>query len=239
MLMSESQRGFRGLSLFEDLPDDLIDDFERNAQVHEARRKQIVVAQSETFPYLGILLTGLLYITVPASAREGADRRCGLFVIHSGETFAEFSVLDGEGVLGEIAALSVAQYALIPQDVVRTWMARDFRFTDRLIRQATLHARRTFSMLMGNLTLPMLTRLASLLLPYASDGEGLQEAHPALRRITQVQIAAMAGSVKEVIARTLADLEDLGALRREHGHIAYLDRHRLIELVGIEKQALG
>jgi CRP/FNR family transcriptional regulator len=239
MVISESERSLRGLSLFEGLPDDLVDDFERHAHISEARRKQIVVAQSETFPYLGILLSGLLYITVPANARDGADRRCGLFVIHAGETFAEFSVLDDGGILGEIAALSVAQYALIPHAVVRSWMERDFTFTDRLIRQATAHSRRTFSTLMGNLTLPMLTRLASLLLPYADDREGLQEAHPALRRITQVQIAAMAGSVKEVIARTLADLEDLGAVRREHGHIAYLDRNRLIELVGIEKQALG
>jgi CRP-like cAMP-binding protein len=228
-----------GLSLFEDLPDDLVDDFERHAHIAEARRKQIVVAQSETFQHLGILLSGLLYITVPSSGRDNGDRRCGLFVIHPGETFAEFSVLDGEGILGEIAALSLAEYALVPNVVVRSWMERDFRFTDRLVRQATRHARRTFQTLMGNLTLPMLTRLASLLLPYASDGDGMQEANPALRRITQVQIAAMAGSVKEVIARTLADLEELGALRREHGHIAYLDRERLIELVGIEKQALG
>jgi CRP-like cAMP-binding protein len=118
-------------------------------------------------------------------------------------------------------------------------MEREFRFTDRLIRQATRHARRTFQTLMGNLTLPMLARIAALLLPYANDGEGLQEAEPALRRITQVQLAAMAGSVKEVVARTLADLEELGALRRERGHIAYLDRNRLIEVSGIEKQALG
>jgi CRP-like cAMP-binding protein len=153
--------------------------------------------------------------------------------------FAEFSLLDNEGILGEISALSIAHYALIPRALARTWMERDFRFTDRIIRQATRHSRRTFQTLMGNLTLPMLSRIASLLLPYASDGEGLREAHPTLRRITQVQIAAMAGSVKEVVARTLADLEELGALRREHGHITYLDRDRLIELAGIEKQALG
>jgi CRP/FNR family transcriptional regulator, cyclic AMP receptor protein len=237
--MSISPTTLRGLALFEDLPDELVADFERHAHIAEARRKQVVVAENETFPYLGILLSGLLYITVPPAGRDDSERRCGLYVIHPGETFAEFSLLDGEGVVGEIAALSVAEYALIPHALVRSWMERDFRFTDRIVRQATRHARRTFQTLMGNLTLPMLSRIASLLLPYAINGEGLCEAHPMLRRITQVQIAAMAGSVKEVVARTLADLEELGAIRREHGHIAYLDRDRLVELAGIEKQALG
>lgn len=239
MLMSAIPGTFGGLALFEDLSEELIADFERHAHIAEARRKQVVVAQNETFPHLGILLSGLLYVTVPPPGREEGDRRCGLYVIHPGETFAEFSLLDGSGIVGEIAALSIAQYALIPHAVVRSWMEREFRFTDRLIRQATQHARRTFQTLMGNLTLPMLSRIASLLLPYAMGGEGLRETHPELRRITQVQIAAMAGSVKEVVARTLADLEELGAIRREHGHIAYLDRDRLVELAGIEKQALG
>jgi CRP-like cAMP-binding protein len=239
MLMTANDRSFRALSLFQDLPSELVEDLERHAQFAEARRKQVVVAQSDTFPYLGILLSGLLYITVPPTGRETGDRRCGLFVIHPGETFAEFSLLDDEGILGEIAALSIAHYAIVPKNVVRTWMERDFRFTDRIIRQATRHARRTFQTLMGNLTLPMLSRIAALLLPYSTGGEGLCEAHPSLRRITQIQIAAIAGSVKEVVARTLADLEELGALRREHGHITSLDRDRLIELAGIEKQALG
>jgi CRP-like cAMP-binding protein len=238
-MLSASPGTFRGLALFEDLPDELIAGFEQRAYIAEARRKQVVVAENETFPHLGILLSGLLYITVPPTGRDEGDRRCGLFVIHPGETFAEFSLLDGEGVVGEISALSIAQYALIPHAVVRSWMERDFRLTDRLVRQATQHARRTFQTLMGNLTLPMLSRIAALLLPYAVGGEGLREPHPELRRITQVQIAAMAGSVKEVVARTLSDLEELGAIRREHGHIAYLDRERLVELAGIEKQALG
>ena len=239
MVTSASPGTFRSLTLFGDLPDELIAAIEQHAQIAEARRKQVIVALDETFPHLGILLSGLLYVTVPPPGRDDADRRCGLFVIHPGETFAEFSLLDGEGVVGEIAALSAAQYALIPHAVVRTWMEREFRFTDRLIHQATRHARRTFQTLMGNLTLPMLSRVSALLLPYAMGSQGLHESHPELRRITQVQIAAMAGSVKEVIARTLSDLEELGAIKREHGHIAYLDRIRLVELAGIEKQALG
>ena len=45
------------------------------------------------------------------------------------------------------------------------------------------------------------------------------------------QIAAAGGTVKEVAARAIAELESRKALRREHGHIRYLDREVLLELI--------
>lgn len=73
-------------------------------------------------------------------------------------------------------------------------------------------------------------RVAAALLPYSSDAPGIHPADPALQKITQIQLAAMVGSVKEVIARTIADFEASGALRRERGHIAYLNREALMHL---------
>jgi Crp-like helix-turn-helix domain len=53
------------------------------------------------------------------------------------------------------------------------------------------------------------------------------------QKITQIQLAAMVGSVKEVVARTIADFEALGALRRERGHVAYLNRQLLMDLTAV------
>jgi hypothetical protein len=47
--------------------------------------------------------------------------------------------------------------------------------------------------------------------------------------MTQSQVAASAGTVKEVAARAIAELERLQALRRERGHIRYLDRTKLLQ----------
>ncbi len=58
---------------------------------------------------------------------------------------------------------------------------------------------------------------------------GLVPAAPSLSTITQSQIAAAGGTVKEVAARAIAELESRKALRREHGHIRYLDREVLLE----------
>lgn len=49
--------------------------------------------------------------------------------------------------------------------------------------------------------------------------------------MTQSQIAAAAGTVKDVAARAISELQHRGALRRERGHIAYLDRVRLVRVI--------
>jgi len=49
--------------------------------------------------------------------------------------------------------------------------------------------------------------------------------------MTQSQIAAAAGTVKEVAARAIAELDERGLLRRERGHIRFLDRQGLVELL--------
>jgi len=49
--------------------------------------------------------------------------------------------------------------------------------------------------------------------------------------MTQLQIAWAAGTVKEVVARAIAELELRGALRRKHGHICELNRARLLDFI--------
>jgi DNA-binding GntR family transcriptional regulator len=45
--------------------------------------------------------------------------------------------------------------------------------------------------------------------------------------MTQAQLAATAGTAKEVAARALAELEAAGAIKRAKGRIALADRQRL------------
>jgi hypothetical protein len=76
---------------------------------------------------------------------------------------------------------------------------------------------------------PIIARVANALLPYAAPEQGLHPALPPLPNMTQSQVAASAGTVKEVAARAIAELERLQALRRERGHIRYLDRTKLLQ----------
>ena len=68
-------------------------------------------------------------------------------------------------------------------------------------------------------------------MPYAVPERGLHPALAPLPTMTQAQVAASAGTVKEVAARAIAELERVQALRRERGHIRYLDRTQLLEMI--------
>jgi CRP/FNR family transcriptional regulator len=55
----------------------------------------------------------------------------------------------------------------------------------------------------------------------ASDDQSLRH------RLTQQEIAAMAGTAREMVGRAIKELEAAGAIRSEHGHIEVADRERL------------
>lgn len=215
--------------VFNELNGDQLDVLCARARITKVARKGLVVAGDQRYGYLGLVLEGTVYVSSLLFSTAGSVRPCALFVADAGETFAEFSALDGEGTVGEIVALTEVKLALFPNDAIRKAMRDNPNFSDALVRRAIARARDSIRRLTGHLALPMTVRAAQVLLPYASAsaGTGMQPADPALPRMTQAQLAAMTGSVKEVLARTVAELEDLGALRRERGHIAYLDAEKL------------
>ena len=64
---------------------------------------------------------------------------------------------------------------------------------------------------------PAIARVAAAILPYAAPDEGLVTPLEALQRITQSQLAVIAGTAKEVAGRAVAELEAAGALERTQG----------------------
>ena len=69
-------------------------------------------------------------------------------------------------------------------------------------------------------------RLAKLLLTQAAEGEA------APRRMTQQEMAAQLGTVREVVGRALAELEQEGLIRMERHRIVIVDRS------GLESKAM-
>ena len=68
-------------------------------------------------------------------------------------------------------------------------------------------------------------RVARILLEQAGDGASPRP------RLTQQEMAAMAGTVREVVGRSLKTLEEEGAIRLEHHRIVITDRRVLEEMV--------
>ena len=61
----------------------------------------------------------------------------------------------------------------------------------------------------------------------------MAKAREPLPQLTQAQIGAAAGTVKDVAARTIGLFEKQGALKRDRGHVQWLHRNRLTDLAGL------
>jgi CRP-like cAMP-binding protein/uncharacterized protein (DUF2249 family) len=194
---------------------------------HNTRKGQIICAENAACNCLGLVLEGAMAVFVGAGSRERL-----LFHLSPFETFGEVEFFDGGLSMGRTVALSkTGRYATIPFDALREITMREPSLM-MAIAAATAQRNRTLtSELAAQVSQPIIARVAAALLPYAAPERELHPALPPLPTMTQAQIAAAAGTVKEVAARAIAELERVQALRRERGHIRYLDRSKLLAMI--------
>ncbi len=194
---------------------------------HSARKSQVICAENGACTSLGLVVEGAMAVFVGAGSRERL-----LFHLFPFDTFGESEFFDGGLALGRTVALSkVARYAAIPFDVLRGIAAQEPEFVLAIGAASAQRNRSLASELAAQVSQPIISRVAAALLPYAAPERELHPALPPLPTMTQAQIAAAAGTVKEVAARAIAELERVQALRRERGHIRYLDRSKLLAMI--------
>jgi uncharacterized protein (DUF2249 family) len=192
------------------------------------RRGQALVQENADWPFIGMVTEGI----VARANGGGRERERILYEIFPYELFGVAEYFDRGYKMARIAVFSKSAHVLkIPWDVIARIAARYPELTNALGIVMAQRVRLLADALAVQGSLPILGRIARVLLPYAMPERGLVPAANSLSTITQSQIAAAGGTVKEVAARAIAELESRKALRREHGHIRYLDREVLLGLV--------
>jgi uncharacterized protein (DUF2249 family) len=192
------------------------------------RRGQTLVADNSDWPFIGMVTEGI----VARANGGGRERERILYEIFPYELFGVAEYFDRGFKMARISVFSkTARVLKIPWEVVSRVASRNPEMTTALGIVMAQRVRLLADALSIQGSLPILGRIARVLLPYAMPERGLAAAAASLSTITQSQIAAAGGTVKEVAARAIAELESRKALRREHGHIRYLDRQVLLELI--------
>jgi CRP-like cAMP-binding protein len=192
------------------------------------RRGQTLVAENIDWPFIGMVTEGI----VARANGGGRERERILYEIFPYELFGVAEYFDRGLKMARISVFSKTAHVLkVPWDVVARVAERYPLLTNALGIVMAQRIRLLADALSVQGSLPILGRIARVLLPYAMPERGLAPAAASLSTITQSQIAAAGGTVKEVAARAIAELETRNALRREHGHIRYLDREVLLELI--------
>lgn len=183
-----------------------------------------IVEQGMTWPNIGFVVSGS--VTAMVGTETGRDYY--LYEAFPFDIFGEIQALDTGGTIARYEAGAAKATTLsLPRDVVLGLADSDGRLSRRFAELCAQRARLLHEMLYARMTKPTINRLAAAILPYATRTEGLAAVLPPLPSMTQAQLAALTGTVKDVIGRELTALRAAGAIDLCGGRIARIDEARL------------
>ena len=185
---------------------------------------ETILSEGDTEPILHIVDSGVvkLFKTSP----EGKEQIIG--IIRPGESFGDVMVFSSGPAPYSAQALGVATNML--------WIHRNdlIAFLEKSWKSALnafhviIQQQRSLLVLIEDLSFKNVTgRVAKILLQNSMPGPD------GFHRLTQYEMAAMAGTVREVVGRSLKVLEDSGAIRLERHRIIIKNKEYLNQLAGV------
>jgi len=193
------------------------------------RAGEILVAEGDACADLFIVADGRVkVVTMSAGGREQV-----LLILGPGRTFNDVPVFDGGVAPGTVEALEDSTVAVLPAGRMRALVARHPVIAAAATRILSSRLR-TMTVMVQNLAFrDVVGRVATIIRGCAVGAQPLIENAPhACAHITQQQLAAMTGSVREVVQRALKTLEGAGAIRTGRARIEIVDPSALDEWAG-------
>lgn len=193
-----------------------------HASIVRLKRGQAVLRQGDAWPYVGIVGDGeLTFVAASDNGREHV-----LFQVHAGEPFGDLAALDGGPALGTATVSSPRGWIVcIPRPVLDEELRKDIRLLHGFAVLSVRRSRVLAERLTAQVAKTVVSRLAAMLLAYASEEPGLRAPRAGLPRL--VQLAVAVGTVPEVVSRSFARFERAGALERGRHGVTRIDRERL------------
>lgn len=189
-----------------------------------AERGKFILLETEPADALYFVVSGV--VKVFKTSADGREQI--LQIVRPGESFNDAPVFDG----GPNPASAQAMGPVVLYGIKNSDMGAILRTHPQValnvIRVLSQKLRHLVS-LVEDLSFKHVTaRLAKILLEYAGDGVGSTKP-----RLTQQEMAAMAGTAREMIGRSLKELEDEGIIRLDHHRIVVTDKEALKKWAGV------
>jgi CRP-like cAMP-binding protein len=167
-----------------------------------------------------VVLTGRVKI----SRTSVAGREQVLYVIPPGQHFNTVPIFDGGACPATAQALTDVTLLALPGDAMRAVVEAHPALAMTLLREFTGRVRHLVN-LVDDLALHTVQgRVAKLLIAQANASE-----RDEIAALTQADMAARLGTVREMVGRTLKTFESLGLIGIERGVITVLNRQGLAE----------
>jgi CRP/FNR family transcriptional regulator len=185
------------------------------------QRGEVILREGELSDTLFFVAAGA--VKVFKTSAQGKEQI--LSIARPGEALNDIPVFDGgfnpinAQALGPVTVYSIKREKLqsIMQQYPKVALNTSKVMAQRMRQLVTLVEDLSFRHVLG--------RVTKILLTHAGDGPGNAD------HLTQQEMAAMAGTAREVVARSLKALEEQGHIRLERHRIVITDRKALEDIV--------
>jgi CRP/FNR family transcriptional regulator len=212
----------RRVPYFTGLTDEVLGALAKAAGSRRYSRNQVIFLEGDPCAGLYIVMTGEVKIfKLSTQGREQILHQLG-----PGGTFNDVAVLDGGPNPASAAATSDATVCIIPREQIRRLAQTYPELAWALIESIARRARHLVRVVEDLALRSVKARLARLLLTEAAhinDKGAIERA----QMVTQAEMAARLGTVREMIGRALRDLADEGLIEFDRHRIVIIDRERL------------
>lgn len=224
--------GLEAVGIFSAVPFlETLDPADRNALLAVGTRRayrhgEVIMRQGNRDAFVVVLLAG--WTSVGATAENG---RSVIFTLYGPlDLIGEQAALDGGVRSATVAALTDVTAVRIEGPAFRAFLDAHARVGGAIVRMISWRLRSASAQREALATLPVLQRLARLILDLEEAAPSSGPARPAL---AQHELAAAIGTTRESVAKALADLRSRKVLRTDGRHITVLDRSALSAIAAL------
>ena len=186
-----------------------------------AGRGEIILLEDEPAEILYFVASGVVKVFKISS--EGKEQI--LSIVRPGESFNDVPIFGGGLHPASAQAMGPVTLYGIRKDDLEAILGNHPQVALNIINVLADRVHQLMSLVEDLSFRHVIGRVAKILLEHAGDGTG-----PA-SRLTQQEMAAMAGTAREVVGRSLKALEERGLIRLDHHRIVITDKKALKEMV--------
>lgn len=194
-----------------------------------AERNDMILLEEEPADAVYFVVSGV--VKVFKTSVEGKEQV--LCIVKPGESFNDVAIFDGgPNPASAIAMTPVVLYRITKADM-ETILREHPNLAYNVIKILSQKVRHFVSLVEDFSFRNVTDRLAKLLLEYATDHAWSGEEAGHRPRLTQQDMAAMVGTAREVVGRSLKALEDEGAIRMDRHRIVVVNKKTLEKMSGL------
>ena len=215
----------KSIPYFSGLSDNDLASVQKHVFEKRAERGEILFFEGEAADVLYFVVEGVVKVF-----KTSADGKEQIFsIIRPGDSFNDVPVFSGGINLASAGAMSAVTLNGIKKKEL-DWIIKEFPLVALNIINVLSRRVEELMTLVEDFSFRRVSgRVAKILLEYTGRESGEKP------RLTQQEIAAMIGTAREMVGRSLKSLEGEGAIRIERNRIIIADRQVLRELAGVEQ----